>query len=99
MTDEFATRPPDSPTPEPEPSAEDRALADLLDRYLDGLQRRDAASCSQVFEQNPEIVELLRCLHSLDSLAADPTPAQGMPAINSQMNPYVREIGTNSPLA
>ncbi|MCC7419439.1 MAG: serine/threonine protein kinase [Planctomycetaceae bacterium] len=59
---------------EPDPPTEELRLAELLDRYVDGLHRRDASSCSQVYEQNPELLDLLRCLHSLDTLAPDPTP-------------------------
>lgn len=61
---------------EPDPPTEELRLAEVLDRYVDGLHRRDASSCSQVFEQNPELLDLLRCLHSLDTLAPDPSPLE-----------------------
>lgn len=61
---------------EPDPPAEEVRMAELLDRYVDGLHRRDAATCSQVLDQNPELIALLRCLHSLETLAPDPTPLE-----------------------
>ena len=55
----------------------DLRLAALLDRYVDALHRRDGESCTLVLAQHPELVELLRCLNALESIAPRDAEADG----------------------
>lgn len=56
---------------EPLPES-DRRLFELLDQYVDHLHQDDLASRSVLLERHPELMELLHCLESLDSLAVPP---------------------------
>ncbi len=50
-------------------SESDRRLFELLDQYVDHLHQEDLPSRSLLFQRHPELVELMHCLESLDSLA------------------------------
>ncbi len=62
--DAEAARDPEAPIGE-----DDLRLAEMLDRYVDALHRRDTPSCTLVLKDNPQLVGLLRCLNSLELLA------------------------------
>jgi serine/threonine-protein kinase len=60
----------------PDLDPEDRRLFGVLDMYLEALHRGDEGSQSSLSADNREMLDLLACLHSLDSLApaADEIP-------------------------
>ncbi len=57
----------------------DRRLFELLDQYLEHLHDEDITSRSVLIERHPELLELMHCLESLDSLAISPSEADTDP--------------------
>lgn len=50
-------------------SESDKRLFELLDQYVEHLHQEDMPSRSVLIERHPELLELMHCLESLDSLA------------------------------
>ncbi len=68
------------------PESEQR-LFDLLDQYVEHLHQEDIDSRSVLIERHPELLGLMHCLESLDSLAV----AAPFPGDEDDKTPFVRD--------
>ncbi|HJT35891.1 MAG TPA: serine/threonine-protein kinase [Pirellulales bacterium] len=64
---------------EPDGPLPDHATIELLDAYLDGLQRGEPPEKAKLLESRPDLSDALCCLEALDAFAAAARPADAAP--------------------